>query len=132
MGVSLVSCLVFSRAWQVSVLDKTKFLSYRQFHKKRIWPEVNQRINYPLKHLLIQMEVNQIIDMRDETVKFCFSWVTILMCDLIVRACAHPTGLAGFTIRSMMCLRYENFLRISILQSLGCFVNEIWKIENSH
>ena len=30
------------------------------------WPEVNQGINYPLKHLLIQMEANQIIDMRDE------------------------------------------------------------------
>ena len=50
------------------------------------------------------MEVNQIIEMTDATVKFCVSWVTILMCDLIVRECDHPTGLAGFTIRSVMCL----------------------------
>lgn len=50
----------------------------RENHRaERIWPEVNQRINYPLKHLLIQMEANQIIDMRDEMVKFCVSWVTI-------------------------------------------------------
>ena len=28
------------------------------------------------------------------------------MCDLIVWACAHPTGLASFTIRSMISLRY--------------------------
>ena len=26
--------------------------------------------------------------------------------------------------------KIENFLQISIFQSLGCFVNEIWKIEN--
>jgi len=29
-----------------------------------------------VKHLLIQMEANQIIGMRDETMKFCVSWVT--------------------------------------------------------
>ena len=55
----------------------------RENHRAEcIWPEVNQRINYPLKHLLIQMEANQIIDMRDENVKFCVSWVTIQV--------AHP------------------------------------------
>ena len=38
----------------------------RENHQaERIWPEVNQRINYPLKHLLIQMEANQIIDMSE-------------------------------------------------------------------
>ena len=59
----------------------------RENHRvERIWPEVNQRINYPLKHLLIQMEANQIIDMRHETVKSCVSCVTILICDLIMRA----------------------------------------------
>ena len=80
------------------------------------------------------MEANQVIDMRDETVKFCVSWVTILMCDLTVGACAHPTGLAGFTIRSMMCLKYGNrklppdfHFPISWV-----FVNEICKIENNH
>ena len=81
------------------------------------------------------MEVNQIIDMRDQTVKFWVSWVTILMCDFILRAYAHPTGLAGFTTRSMMCLRYgkkKTFFKFSIFQSLGCFANETWKIENNH
>jgi len=34
MGVNSVSCLVFSRDWQVSVLDKTGFHIYRQFHEK--------------------------------------------------------------------------------------------------
>ena len=58
--------------------DRVPFLQTvsRENHRaERIWPEVNQRINYPLKHLLIQMEANQIIDMRDETVKFCCRWI---------------------------------------------------------
>ena len=36
-----------------------------------------------------------------------YPFLPIAMCDLVVRAYAHPTGLAGFTIRSMMCLRYK-------------------------
>ena len=71
--------------------DRVPFLqtiSQENHRAKRIWPEINQKINYPLKYLLIQMVVNQIIDMRDETVKFCGSWVTILKCDFIVRVCA--------------------------------------------
>ena len=60
--------------------DRVPFLQTvsRENHRaEHIWLEVNHRINYPLKHLLIQMEANQIIDMRDETVKFCVSWVTL-------------------------------------------------------
>ena len=34
MGMNLVLCLVFSRAWHVSVLDKTEFLSTDGFTRK--------------------------------------------------------------------------------------------------
>ena len=50
----------------------------RQNHRaERIWPEVNQRINYPIKRLLITMENNEEISMGDEVTRFCISWVTI-------------------------------------------------------
>ena len=37
---------------------------------ERIWPEVNQRVNYPIKRI-IKMEENGIIDMDVPTTKFC-------------------------------------------------------------
>lgn len=44
---------------------------------ERIWPEVNQRINYPVKRVLVDMENNEDIHMSNEVTKFCVSWVTI-------------------------------------------------------
>ena len=50
----------------------------RQNHRaERIWPEINQRINYPVKLILTDMENSEDIDMGDEVTKFCVSWVTI-------------------------------------------------------
>ena len=50
----------------------------RQNHRaERIWPEVNARINYPLKAVLVLMEDEEVISMRNEVHKFCVSWVTI-------------------------------------------------------
>ena len=50
----------------------------RQNHRaERIWPEINRRINYPLKEVLVAMENAGDIDMTDDIVKFCVSWVTI-------------------------------------------------------
>ena len=52
--------------------------SSRQNHRaERMWSEVNQRINYPVKRLLIQLEEDGIINMHDECTKFFVSWVTI-------------------------------------------------------
>ena len=49
-----------------------------QNHKvERIWVEVNTRVNYPLKRLLIYMEEHQSINMTDPVSKFCMSFVTI-------------------------------------------------------
>ena len=51
-------------------------LSCQNHRAERIWPEVNQRINYPIKRLLITMENNEEISMGDEVTRFCISWVT--------------------------------------------------------
>ena len=64
------------RCWQTRhpVLQSTS----RQNHRvERIWPEVNQRINYPVKRVLVEMEGNEEINMMNEVDKFCVSWITI-------------------------------------------------------
>ena len=38
---------------------------------QRYWPEVNQRINYPIKRVVIEMERCGEIDMSNGLTKFC-------------------------------------------------------------
>ena len=50
----------------------------RENHRaERIWPEVNIRINYPVKSVLVMMENEEVIDMRNANHKFAVSRVTI-------------------------------------------------------
>lgn len=51
---------------------------------ERIWPEVNSRVNYPIKRILISMQENQLIDMSDSTVEYCVSFVScnVAVCGL--------------------------------------------------
>ena len=52
----------------------------RQNHRvERLWPEVNQRINYPIKRVLIEMESCGEIDMSNGVTKFCVSSVSIMV-----------------------------------------------------
>ena len=52
---------------------------------KRIWSEINQRINYPLKWILVDMESSGEISMGDDTTKFCVSWVTICVMESAIK-----------------------------------------------
>ena len=50
----------------------------RQNHRaERIWPEINSRVNYPVKRILVRMEGDGLIDMGNDVTKFSVSWVTI-------------------------------------------------------
>lgn len=44
---------------------------------ERIWVEVNSRINYPIKAILIEMQESHQFNLQDEYVKFCVSWFSI-------------------------------------------------------
>ena len=60
-----------------------------------MWPEINSRVNYPLKYALAQMDNNRTIDMQNKTHKFCVSHVTQLVAsfglDIVVRSWnEHP------------------------------------------
>ena len=50
----------------------------RQNHRaERIWPEINARINYPVKRVLVRLEGDGHIDMYCDVTRFSVSWVTI-------------------------------------------------------
>ena len=47
---------------------------------ERVWVEVNKRVNYPIKKILVEMHQNSSImvdDPRDSLHCFCVSWVTL-------------------------------------------------------
>ena len=52
-------------------------LSRHNHRAEPLWPKINERINYPIKRLLVQMENREDVNMADEVCKFCVSWVTI-------------------------------------------------------
>lgn len=40
---------------------------------ERIWPEINQRVNYPIKTALVQMIDRETLDLDDQLMKYCTS-----------------------------------------------------------
>ena len=42
-----------------------------------MWVEVNARVNYPIKTVLVQMEQRDEINMNCDHEKFCVSWFTM-------------------------------------------------------
>jgi hypothetical protein len=43
---------------------------------ERIWVEINSRVNYPIKRILVSMVENDELNMNDDVIKFCVSFVT--------------------------------------------------------
>ncbi|XP_062523388.1 uncharacterized protein LOC134198068 isoform X2 [Corticium candelabrum] len=47
---------------------------------ERIWVEVNQRVNYPVKECLNDLVETDQLDLNDDIVKFCISWLAMRVC----------------------------------------------------
>ena len=53
-------------------------LFFSQNHTiERVWVEVNTRVNYPIKSILIAMCENGDINIDDELSKACISWFSV-------------------------------------------------------
>ena len=49
---------------------------------ERKWPEVNQRVVYPIKDVLLRMENALMINLFDTLVQFCVSFVTMNVAEI--------------------------------------------------
>ena len=47
-----------------------------------MWPEINQRVNYPIKAGLVKLIEAEDVDLEDEVTKFCLSNLTIQLAEL--------------------------------------------------
>jgi hypothetical protein len=54
-----------------------------QNHKiERMWPEINQRVNYPIKAALVELLEADAINVEDDVTKFCLSNLCIQLAEL--------------------------------------------------
>ena len=75
--VTVQQHLAFRQLRQTRHLPVLQSMSRQNHRVERMWPEVNARINYPIKRVLVAMESNGEIDMSQDVTKFCVSWTSI-------------------------------------------------------
>jgi len=49
---------------------------------ERIWPEINQRVNYPIKSALVQLVDSEAVNVDDDVSKFCISSLCLQLAEI--------------------------------------------------
>lgn len=68
--------ILFSYDFSLFIKEVFFFSPYQNLPIERFWPEVNIRVNYPIKRALVEMDNDQVINMGCEVQKFCVSSVS--------------------------------------------------------
>jgi len=64
------------------------YFTYTQNHTiERIWLEVNRRVNYPLKAVLVEMADHGQLVLDDPVHQYCMSWISIQVANVGVSLC---------------------------------------------
>lgn len=71
---------IFSLPSRTNVLRKKSLLQTQNHIVERIWPEVNNRVIYPVKTALLQMVDQEEINMDDSLVSYCISNLAGQLC----------------------------------------------------
>ena len=69
----------------VCLKQNKKVRCYQNLPAERKWPEVNQRVIYPIKDVLVRMETNLMINLSDPAVQFCLSFITMNVAEIGLR-----------------------------------------------
>ena len=76
---------------------------------ERFWPEVNSRVNYPIKACLVDMEKEGDFDIDAETHKFCVSWFALHVANvgttLAVKAWNEHRIPGVYALTALLCIR---------------------------
>ena len=54
-----------------------------------MWVEVNNRVNYPVKEALIQLQDQEVLNMDDNVTKYCTSNLTAELCKIGITRAVH-------------------------------------------
>lgn len=115
--------MIFSPLW-----NNTFFTFIHQNHTiERRWPEINNRVNYPLKEALVQLVDQELIDMDCSLTRYCVSNLSCQLCHLgisrVVEAWNNHmisgmlNNVQNITLDKHLTF-ITNFLRVNIPQML--------------
>ncbi|XP_049435131.1 uncharacterized protein LOC125890498 [Epinephelus fuscoguttatus] len=56
---------------------------------ERLWVEINNRVNYPVKEALIQLQDQEVLNMDDNVTRYCTSNLTAELCKIGITRAVH-------------------------------------------
>lgn len=71
--INLVDPVFLIKLFSLTTIIVKVLLTQQNHRVERLWPEINNRVNYPIKEALMQLTDQETMDMEDTTVRYCVS-----------------------------------------------------------